>query len=191
MLRKVVKLGKQKLWINHREYIRNKHELTYLFWECTLNCNFKCKHCGSNAGGKILKETLSTKEIKDAFLDVATNFNAINIPIAGTGGEPLLIQDLFEVLKYARSLGFEWGMVTNGSLVNKDIVKKAKDAGMGSVDVSIDGIGKVHDDFRNTKGSYERAINAVKLFAEADFLRPLRISTTINRNNVNTLEKMY
>lgn len=191
MLKKILKLGRQKLWLAHREYLRANHELKYLFWECTLNCNFRCKHCGSRAGENVFAEVVSTEEIKNAFLDVARNFDAHKITIAITGGEPLLRRDLFEVMKYAHSLGFRWGMVSNGSLVTEEVVAKAKDAGMGTVDISIDGIGKIHDDFRNVAGAYTKAINAVKLFAKADFLDPLRITTTVHQKNIDMLDEMY
>lgn len=191
MLKKIYKLGRQQLWLWQRDYLREKHELKYLFWECTLNCNFKCKHCGSRAGEGLIQETLTTSEIKKAFLNIAEHFDAKKITIAVTGGEPLLRQDLFDVMKYADSLGFKWGMVTNGFLINKDIVLKAQDANMQTVDVSIDGIGKTHDSFRNAQGAYEKAIQAVKLFAKEKFLHPLRITTTVNSNNINMLEEMY
>lgn len=191
MLKKILKLGRQRLWLAHREYLREKHDLNYLFWECTLNCNLKCKHCGSHAGENVITETVSTEEIKNAFLNVAQNFGAKKITIAVTGGEPLLRPDLFEVMKYAHSLGFGWGMVTNGILVTEDIVAKAKDAGMQTIDISIDGLGKIHDEFRNREGAYEKTINAFKLFAQADFLKPLRITTTVHKNNIDTLDKMY
>ncbi|MBD3360964.1 radical SAM protein [Candidatus Peregrinibacteria bacterium] len=191
MLKKILKLGRQKLWLSHREYLREKHELKYLFWECTLNCNFKCKHCGSRAGENVFKEVVSTEEIKSAFLDIATAFDANKITIAITGGEPLLRKDLLKVMKYASSLGFRWGMVSNGSLITEKVVEKAKSAGMGTVDISIDGIGEIHDEFRNTKGSYKKATNAIKLFAKADFLNPLRITTTVHHKNIDTLDEMY
>ncbi|MBD3300165.1 MAG: radical SAM protein [Candidatus Moranbacteria bacterium] len=191
MLKKILKLGRQRLWLIHREYLREKHELTYLFWECTLNCNFKCKHCGSSAGENFYKKTISTREIKKAFLDVADNFNAKKITIAVTGGEPLLRKDLFKVMNYASKLGFGWGMVTNGYLVNEEIVKKAKKSGIKTIDISIDGLEKTHDDFRNTKGSYKKAVNAFKLFKKAAFLKPLRITTTVHKGNIDELNEMY
>ena len=191
MLKKLFKLGLQQLWLTHREYLRKNPALTYLFWECTLNCNFCCQHCGSRAGGGHIAETLSAVEIKSALADIARNFDARKIMIAVTGGEPLLRQDLFEVMKYATSLGFGWGMVSNGSLVTPETVAKLKDAGMKTADISIDGTREVQDAFRNTPGAYDKAINAVKLLAAADFLRPLRITTTVHSKNIDLLDEMY
>ena len=31
----------------HREAVE-RHELRTLFWECTLRCNLRCGHCGSD-----------------------------------------------------------------------------------------------------------------------------------------------
>lgn len=191
MLKKIIKLGRQKLWTTHRDLLIERHNSTYLFWEATLNCNFKCKHYGSNAGEKVFKEVISTQKIKDAFLDISKHYDAKSITIAVTGGEPLLRKDLFEVMKYARSLGFHWGMVSNGSLWTKDMVEKAIDSGMETIDISIDGIGEVHDEFRNTKNAYSNAINAIKLLAKAKFLKHLRISTTVHKKNINSLDELY
>jgi radical SAM protein with 4Fe4S-binding SPASM domain len=191
MLKKIIKLGRQKIWTIHRDYLIDKHELKYLFWECTLNCNFKCKHCGSSAGEKPIEETLLIEDIKKVFFDVANKYDSRKITIAVTGGEPLMRKDLFEVMGYASSLGFRWGMVTNGSLINDKIVQKMKNSGMKTIDVSIDGLGDVHDEFRNCQGSYNKAIDAVRVLADENFLKPLRITTTVHKKNVNHLEEMY
>ncbi len=190
-MKKILKLGRQKLWTIHREYFREKHELSYLFWECTLRCNFNCKHCGSYAGEKNSIEELTTEEIKRTFLDVSKNFNAKKITIAVTGGEPLLRKDLFEVMTYAVSLGFKWGMVSNGFLVNEEVVEKLKRAGMSTLDISIDGLEKTHDEFRNIAGSYKQAMRAVKLFQKANFLGILRVTTTVHNKNIEELEQMF
>lgn len=190
-LKKILKLGRQRLWLIHRGYLIQKHELSYLFWECTLNCNFRCKHCGSSAGEKVNRETISTNEIKDAFLDIARNFDAKKITLAVTGGEPILRKDLFKVMRYAHSLGFSWGMVSNGYLINKEIINKMKESGMRTIDISIDGINEVHDNLRGVPGSYNRAITAIQLLSNTKSFHPLRITTTVNNQNIHSLEKMY
>lgn len=191
MLGQILKTGQLRVWSYYKYFLRSGHKLTYLFWECTLNCNFFCKHCGSSAGRKLFKGELTTKEMKKAFREIADDFNSKEIMVAITGGEPLVRKDLFEVMGYASKLGFRWGMVTNGFLVNEETVKKMKETGMKTIVVSIDGIGKKHDDFRNMKGAYERAINAVNLMAKGNFLNNLQITTTIHQGNFEQMEEMY
>lgn len=190
-MRDLVEKGRDEFWIRFKDEERKKHELTYLFWEATLNCNFQCKHCGSNAGNKLFKNELSTEEIKKAFLEISEDFNPKKMTIAVTGGEPLLRKDIFDVMGYAHDLGFGWGMVTNGFLVDENVVDKMKETGMESVVVSIDGLEKNHDEFRRTKGSYQKALNAVKLLSKKKFLRWNQITTTVHTKNFYELEEMY
>lgn len=172
--------------------LRRTHPLRYLFWEATLNCNFNCRHCGSHASRqKHYSNELTTQEIKDVFKSIATKTNAKNIMIAVTGGEPLLRSDLFEVMSYAHSLGFYWGMVTNGFLVTPKIIEQMHQAGMSTIVISIDGIGKIHDEFRQTPGSYRKAINAVRLLTQSKYFSNVQITTTIHQKNIADLEKMY
>jgi len=155
-----------------------------------LKCNFCCRHCGSNAGESGLIDELSTEEIKCAFKKIAEDFNAKSIMISVTGGEPLLRKDLFEVMEFAHDLGFKWGMVSNGYLIDENIVQKMKKSGMESITISIDGLDSTHDDFRGCNGAYKKAFGAVKLLAGGGFLRELNITTVIHKKNIHQLEKM-
>lgn len=67
MLKEIYKLG--ELTINNRikDEERILHPLKDLFWECTLSCNAKCKHCGSSAEKRRYDGELTTDEIKSAF----------------------------------------------------------------------------------------------------------------------------
>ncbi len=49
MFKEIRKLGELTLMKQYKENQMKKHVLTELFWETTLTCNAKCKHCGSNA----------------------------------------------------------------------------------------------------------------------------------------------
>lgn len=191
LLERIRKSGEFALWARFKDLNREKHDLTYLFWECTLNCNFYCKHCGSNAGKKLIEGELTTKEVKAAFENIADHYDPKKITVAITGGEPLVRSDLFEVMAYVNDLEFPWGMVTNGFLINKDTVRKMKETGMSAVVVSIDGLGETHDKFRGVEGAYDRATNAVRLLVEADFLKSIQITTCLDKSNFSELEDMY
>ena len=74
MLKKIYKLGELTLMKNYIEKERKNHPLVDLFWECTLSCNAKCKHCGSSAENKKYDGELTTKEIKSVFKQISTLF---------------------------------------------------------------------------------------------------------------------
>lgn len=191
MIRKILKQGSLKLWNVSVDVLRQKHELINLFWECTLRCNFNCKHCGSKAGGSSFSDELNTEEIKKVFSGIAKDFNPRFIFVSITGGEPLLRKDIFEVMGFANKLGFTWGMVSNGYLISDSVINEMKKSGMSSLVISIDGLENIHDSFRNQKGSFKKAIKAVELVSNANFLKELNITTTIHKKNIFQLEEMY
>jgi radical SAM protein with 4Fe4S-binding SPASM domain len=191
MLNKVLQLGKYEIWKAQREASRKVHKLTYLFWEVSLSCNFHCRHCGSNCERKQYQDDLTTEEIKKVFREISEDYDVKKITIAVTGGEPLLRKDVFEVMGYARSLGFHWGMVTNGWSITPEVVEKMKESGMETIVVSIDGLKETHDRFRDMPGSFDRAANGVKSLAQAKFLKDLQITTSVHRQCFGELEEMY
>ena len=104
MLKEIYKLGELTLIKNYKEQERKKHTLIDLFWECTLTCNAKCKHCGSSAEKKKYDGELTTEEIKSAFQQIANDMDASKILINVTGGEPLLRKDIGEYGKYITTI---------------------------------------------------------------------------------------
>ena len=141
MFDKLKNLGKITIAKEYRDEQLEKHDLVDLFWECTLSCNAKCKHCGSSAEGKKYPGELTTEEAKAAFKQIADSMDAHKILINVTGGEPLVRQDLCEVMEYAtKELGFYWGMTSNGILLNDENIAKLKKANMSTISISIDGL---------------------------------------------------
>jgi len=47
MLKKIINYGKAEVLNNEKERLAIYPDLRNLFWETTLRCNEKCKHCGS------------------------------------------------------------------------------------------------------------------------------------------------
>ena len=94
--------------------------------EVTSRCNARCEHCGSSCGDFIPKDEITADELKRVLDDVASHYDASDVMIFVTGGEPLVRKDLFEIMDYANKLGFNWGMTSNGFLIDEKIVKKWK-----------------------------------------------------------------
>ena len=81
MLKEIYKMGELELLKKVKENELEKHTLIDLFWECTLTCNAKCKHCGSSAEKKKYDAELTTEEIKNAFKQIANDMDASKILI--------------------------------------------------------------------------------------------------------------
>lgn len=192
MFKKVYKLGELTLMKKLKEQEYEKHTLIDLFWECTLTCNAKCKHCGSSAEKKKYDGELTTEEIKSTFKQIANDMDASKILINVTGGEPLVRKDLCEVMEYATNdLGFHWGMTTNGILLNNENIEKLRKANMETISISIDGLEQTHDTFRGVPGSYKIITNNIKKLKEANFVKHIQVTTVFHKENINQLEELY
>ena len=163
-------------------------KLKYLFFELTDMCNLNCCHCGSNCTSEN-KKVLSFDVIKKVMNDVSNKYNANEIMICLTGGEPMLHPDVFDIIKYAKKLGFVVGMTTNGTLIDECNAVKLLKSGINTISVSIDGLRETHDCFRGVKGSYERAFCGIENLKKVG-LEP-EVVTVIHKNNIDQLENLY
>jgi len=129
-----------------------------IIWNFTNRCNLACHHCYSYADPNS-KDSLSTEFILNAIDDL----KKANIKfVIFSGGEPLIRKDIFEIAEKMRAEGIITYLSTNGLYINDGNVKKIIDT-FNYIGISIDGIGKVHDDFRGMDGSYAKSIDAIKL----------------------------
>lgn len=128
--------------------------------EVTRKCNFKCKHCFVSAG-KPHQNEMETGEIKELLRDlVACGATAV----AWSGGEPLLRQDLEVLTVFARDLQLKPSLVSNGYLASRERLQALKDAGLETIQISLDGPNQAAAD-RLRKGPrevYDRAVQALK-----------------------------
>ena len=165
-------------------------ELRNLFFELTSRCNEKCLHCGSSCG-PAGEDLLSAEDFKSVLDEVKREF-APDLPmICVTGGEPLLRRDLFDIMGYAHSLGFRWGMTTNGTLITPEIAHKLAQAGMGTVSVSLDGLAQQHDRLRQTPGGFDRAVAGIHNLIDTHAFRHVQVTTVVHHRNIGDLPGLF
>lgn len=185
------KLGKL---VRNSKYVgeqRKSHPLKIIFLETTLRCNLSCKHCGLSCGESLRGKEISAATIKKALKNIADSMDAKKIFIGFTGGEPLLRGDIFEIAKYINELGFSWGLVTNGLLVNEENIQMMKESGMSTVAVSLDGLEENHNWIRNNPKSFDKATDALRLFKKANFLNTVEAITSVSPRTLKELDKIY
>lgn len=128
-------------------------------YNVTGRCNMKCAFC--EWWKKDIPE-LSTKKASEAIDAVCS----LGIPFFDlSGGEPLLRKDLVVLAKRVASHGCLVSMNTNGTLLTEKRVNEIANV-FDTVVVSLDGPKEVHDTIRGVPGTYEKAVNAIRLLKE-------------------------
>lgn len=174
----------------HKSTQAKLHELNYLFWECTLRCNFNCIHCGSDCTQMADVPDMPIADFLAVLDNIAPHVNTKKTIIVITGGEPLVRRDLEQCGEEIYRRGFPWGMVTNGYLLSEARLASLLDAGLRSITISLDGLSpRTHDWFRNRDGSWERAIRAIAQVAKTPDL-VYDVVTCVNKRNIGELEAM-
>lgn len=104
------------------------------------------------------------------------------------GGEPLLRQDLPQLLRAARRAGLLTTLITNGWSIAERWPELR-----GSVDaliLSLDDVGRAHDELRGLPGLFER-LEGFAAALRADPLRPtLLVNTVLSRLNRGALRRV-
>jgi len=185
-------IRREVLWARHlrtRERLFHEHPLRYLFFEVTRRCNYSCAYCGSDCSvGGVARELDVLDWIRIA-RQVATDFRADDVMIAVTGGEPLLKKGIFELFAELHRLGFHYGMVTNGSLLDEVAARRLVEAGIGSISISMDAPSAVNDALRGP-GAAARVEAALAALRCTGYSGKLEIISTVTRPAVPLLPEL-
>jgi len=166
------------------------HRLLLQF-HITGRCNLRCQHCYRTEGDV---EPLTHDDIVrviEQYIDLLDAYNAhyqirhkghINI----TGGEPFCRADIREILTLLGSHRdrFSYGVLSNGSFLDNDMIALLRDTAVSFVQLSIDGDRTTHDALR-APGDYDRVLNTAQTL-EANGIRTY-ISFTANKSNMHHL----
>lgn len=154
-----------------------------VYLELTRACNLKCIHCLNNSGIK-QKDELT----KEDLLKLIKNFSSHGVQeIRFTGGEPLLFNGIYDLIRFATEEGICTSLGTNGTLVTKEVAKKLKESGLKKVVVSIDGNKKTHDKIRGRK-NYQKAMHGLKYLQKNGI--NVRVNSVIMKSNMDDVIKL-
>lgn len=158
-----------------------------LQWHISEACNLRCRHCYQEGAASRNTSFTEFQELLAAFEELLdAEALRCGIPTVGhvtlSGGEPLLHPDLFAmVAELGRRRGrLSWGILSNGTLLDVAMVARLKAAGVGFVQVSIEGTAASHDAVRG-EGSHAAAVAGLQLLTAAG-VRSL-IAFTARRSN--------
>lgn len=155
-------------------------------WNITRRCNLKCVHCYAHAKNQIFNNELTTEQGKTIIDDLAAFGSPV---ILFSGGEPTMRADLPILAEYAVSKKMRAVISTNGTLITPQLAMTLKKIGLSYVGISLDGMEKIHDNFRGIKGSYKKALDGIRNCQNAGIKVGLRF--TINKKNMMDIPQVF
>jgi len=155
-------------------------------WNVGQRCNLKCVHCYSQSKDIEYPGELNTKEAK-AMLDGLAEYGAPVILFSG--GEPLMREDLMELITYAKEKGLRAVISTNGTLITEEKAEELKQFGLSYVGISLDGLKETNDKFRGIEGAFDDALMGIRNCLKLGIKVGLRF--TINKRNAQDIPGIF
>ncbi|MDQ3933052.1 MAG: radical SAM protein [Actinomycetota bacterium] len=146
-------------------------------WSPIVTCNLQCPHCLDD---KQVQAQGSEQRRQVARALAAADIMGVDV----SGGEPLLLRDLYALLDILREGGLAVSVTTNGWRLAASAGELARH--VDAVRVSLDGAdARTHDRWRGA-GSFERAVAGIDAAARAEI--PVQVQMVLMRTTAGSLE---
>lgn len=109
-----------------------------LTWIATRRCNFSCAYCyvDSSPSASTGRKGLPPERLRD-LLDEAVDLGVASLMI--TGGEPLLVEGIYDVIRHAMGCEISVDLNSNGTvLANPAYAERLAESGQDDIVISID-----------------------------------------------------
>ena len=144
-------------WVTERPLV--------VIFAVTDGCSCRCKHC-EYGGAKQDAEKMLPGDYREYVK--ALRPNVVHV----SGGEPLLRKDIVEVVSSIKEPGRLLPyliLVSNWSLMTRELYLELRDAGTNQFSVSLDFPDERHDDFRGSPGLFAKLERTIPLCAELGY----------------------
>lgn len=166
--------------------VLTKSSPIYVQFAVSKFCNLQCRMCEAAQARKDERE-LSLPEIKK----LAGLLNKLKAGIIIlTGGEPLLREDLAEIVDIFTQRGLQVRLQTNGVLLTQEKMRQLLRAGLRELTLSLDTLDpQKQDRINNYRGSWEKIISALAVCSK---VLPRRgnmtgVNTVVSKLNIQEI----
>jgi MoaA/NifB/PqqE/SkfB family radical SAM enzyme len=141
-----------------------------IVWVVTYTCPLRCVHCYTESGRRP-----AAHPGRQGLFDIADQLIRMHpFEIALAGGEPLLVPGIYDVARRISAAGIDVSVWTSGWNTKPAMIHELIST-FGPIHVSIDGsTAEVHDAIRGRRGSFDRALETLRLLDEASRERVAR-----------------
>ncbi|MBM4237815.1 MAG: GTP 3',8-cyclase MoaA [Euryarchaeota archaeon] len=160
-------------------------EITNLRVSVTQRCNLRCAYCHREGERSPGKEMTATEIGRLVSVGASLGMRKLKL----TGGEPLLRNDIVEIVGRCRKLVDEVSMTTNGILLD-ELSGALREAGLRRVNVSLDTLDSNKYKAISGVDALEDAIDGTRRAVEAG-LSPVKINMVVMKGiNETEIEEM-
>jgi len=170
----------------HRRETSASERRPIVVWNTTRTCNLRCIHCYTDSDNNKYAGELST-DMGFALIDDLASFNIPSLLFSG--GEPLIRKDILSLIDRAAKKNIRPVLSTNGTLIDREMARNIKAAGIVYVGISLDGMEDVNDKFRGVKGAFKRAMKGFENCIAVGQRVGLRL--TLTRKNYEDLHRIF
>lgn len=155
----------------------------WLLAEITYRCPLQCPYCSNPTDFAQIKNELSTEEWIRVFKE-ARAMGAVQLGFSG--GEPLVREDLEELIKAAHDMGFYTNLITSAIGMDETRIKAFKEAGLDNIQISFQAGQEAVSDYLAGTHAFAHKKEMAKLVKKYDF--ELVFNVVITRYNIDDIE---
>ena len=147
-------------------------------------CNLRCIYCYATD-----REKSKNRLTREDHFKLVDDINVIakGCQIVFTGGEPLLSPYVLELAEYAKSLGHQTHLLTNGTLVNEKNVKRISET-FDLIKISLDGSTPEIHEFHRGEKTFDKTLKSIDLLIKQS--SPVQVAMTVTKRNIHDIDAM-
>ncbi|TNE79024.1 MAG: pyrroloquinoline quinone biosynthesis protein PqqE [Gammaproteobacteria bacterium] len=155
----------------------------WLLAELTYRCPLQCPYCSNPLDFSSADQELTTEQ----WVDVLRQGRTMGAAQLGfSGGEPLVRQDLPELISEARHLGYYSNLITSGLGLNADKVEAFAEAGLDHIQVSFQASDpELNNAVAGSRKAFDQKLAMARAVKEAGY--PMVLNFVIHRHNIHQM----
>jgi len=161
-------------------------------YELSGKCNQRCIFCYNTWKNKSVLNSISDTLLSEKRWKVVDKIIASDIfEVILSGGEPLLIPEVCDIVSRFSKENIRIYLITNGILLSKQMVNQLKEAGLEGIQISLHGSNaEIHEAITQTPGSFNKTINGIKNAVKFFDDKSININMVLMKENYTDIESM-
>ncbi len=158
----------------------------WLLAELTYRCPLQCPYCSNPLDFARCHDELSTAEWIEVFRQ-AREMGAAQLGFSG--GEPLVRQDLVELIASARGLGYYTNLITSGIGLTEEKIASFADAGLDHIQISFQAADEeVNNLLAGSQKAFAHKLEMARAVKKHGY--PMVLNFVTHRHNIDNIDQI-